>query len=496
MRGRVYRGSPQSVALYQPFVGRRNLVEEGIVLGTKSDVADLAYLHPFNLPNDSTNIAGDGVKNAGKSAFAKSFALRCSMLQAYNVLGEPEYWRTRIISRKSEGGSAEYLPLLNAVGAKMVSLGKGKRINLIGLLRKPADQMNATINVVQEIGLVRNNPKISTSISIAIQQINELNPRMMGEAVIAEKLKGLDLTDFQKYFKDKRDAVRAMFKTEFEENPDLIWQLNMDGEDTAHVDASFLDAARFAAGCLDELMGPAFGDVFGGTDSLYDVLSMRFLVLDLEEMQENAFSLFDSVLMLAEASAIRYSKEDINTEWDMTKIIPSAGIRDEEGGAMAMGSLMHARATAIMQNKSRAYRRVEISLAQYEYQISEAGSVGTELRNLARQIDNGYDTRLIFRQANDEAILHRLSSKLQWSDEDVFSSTQLAPGEAFLWVRGQPAMRFQYLIFDEEEEYIYTNSSKARGGQTIPLWSQSETVRRLGLAEQHGVDLDTYQVGL
>ncbi|MFZ1302208.1 MAG: hypothetical protein WAQ27_06585, partial [Candidatus Microsaccharimonas sp.] len=302
-------------------------------------------------------------------------------------------------------------------------------------------------------------------------------------------LRSLTLEDFQAYYKSMRDETRLAFRDEFQEDENLITQLNLDDVEFRHVDGSFIEAAQFAAHCLDELIGSAYGDVFGGKDSLYDILTQRFVMLDVEDIPENASAMLDAVLMKAEASAIRYSLEDIGTDRDMTRIVPHHAIRDEDGGAMT--NLMHARYAANKQNKSRAYGTSEWSLEQYNYQIAEAGSVGTEMRNLGRQIDNGYDTRVIFRQPNDDDILQRYSQQLRVSDQDIFKFTQLQTGEAYLYVRDYPPVRFQHLLFEDEVPLIQTNSSRERGAKSTPLWTQEEAIRRLALAEQNRIEMAT-----
>lgn len=487
MRGRVYRGSPKSMILFQPFITTKRLQQRGAIVGTKTELNELHWYHPFTLPGNSVSCLIEGMKGWGKSTYAKSMTYRLSGLQAYDVLGNLEEWRTRITVRKSEEGSGEYDKLMEFLHVKIHKLGQGDRINLLGLLRRPTDLINATINLVQEIGKQYDNPKISIAVYIAVMSIFAEDSRLAGERLIARRLKALVLQDFKDHYKADREATKAMFAQEFAENPELLTQLRLDDESVDVVDESFVDAAQHAARCLEELMGSNYGNVFGGKDSLYEILAQTWSVIDEEEMPENARTALSAILMLAEASAIRYAKEDIGTANDMTKIVPKVNVHEEVGDAA--NSLMWLRYAANKQNKSRAYSTADWYLAQYDTQVSEAGSVGTEKRNLSKQLSNGFDQRILFRQPSDDTVLQRFSKELGWSDQDVEKLTQLNIGEGILWVRDKPTVRFQHLLFDFEVPIVESNSARQRGARSTPVWSLPEMHRRLEVAHANNVEL-------
>jgi hypothetical protein len=488
MRGQVFRGTPESMALWQPYIGSKMLQKRGAPVGIRSELADVMWLHPFTLPGNSISILIKGKKGWGKSTFAKSMALRTCNLQAYNVLKEPEPWRVRITTRKSEEGAAEYRPVLDAMHANNYSLGHGNRINLLGLLRRLTDMINVAINIVQEIGKRRDDSKVSVAITIAVTKLYEQNPKVVGEELIKLKLRTLEISDFIDYFQSLRDDTYKRFEAEFKEDPKLAEQLGFNNNEFPHVDGSFVEAARHAAACFDELTGSSYGDVFGGKDSLYDVLTQRFVMLDTEDIPDNASAMLEAVQMKAEASAIRYSREDIGSDQDMTRIVPHLSIHDEEGGAM--NSLMHARYTANKQNKSRAYGTSDWYLAQYDYQISEAGSTGSEMRKLAKEIRDGFDTQILFRQPNDDESLHALT-KMGLSDSNAYSTTQQDVGQATLFVQGYPTVSFQHLLFEAEVPLVQTDSSRQRGARSTPVWTQDEAKRRLELAASRGLELQS-----
>lgn len=475
MRGRVFRGVPEAMAAYQPYIAPKSLQKRGVPVGPKSHLGNLMFFHPFTLPTNGASIEAVGEKEVGKSTFAKSMTLRCSTLQAYNAKMELEKWRTRITSRRSEEGVAEYAKVAAYLGAATTKLGKGNRINLLGLLDNPTDVINATINVVQEIGRRWEDVKVPVAVSIAVYRLFKESPDLVGERMIAEVLRGLTLQDFTEYRTSLRQESMKDFESEFVANPRLREQLNLD-YDIAGIDQTYLDAAQHAADCLEVLMGSLFGDVFGGKHSLRNVLMQRVVMLDTEDIPENANTMLESIMMKAEASAIQYSEETIGTDKDSTRIIPHLNISDEEGTAMK--SLMHVRYLANFEARARAFATSRWRLYQYSTQVTEAGSVGSEIRSLAAEIDRGVSARFIFRQSDDPDILQRYS-RMGLSDQLVEELPYLGTGQAVLFVKDKPPIKFQHVLMKREIPLIGSNFSRKRLSSTQPIYEMA------GYRERH-----------
>lgn len=482
MRGRVFRGTHESMAALQPFVMPEMLQNDGVIFGILSNGCDFFYLNPFTLPGSSTGISISGVKGSGKSTWGKSCSLRLPWLQVYDVLGNEESWRTRIMTRKSEEGVAEWLRVIEYVeGAKYYALGHGQRINLIGLLKRLTDLINFTINIVQEIGKRYDDPKVSRAISIAVTDLYETNPNAVGEELLRHRLRQLTLEDFQRSYLKDRERTQVMFAAEFKEDPVLVTQLGFDDPTIHHVDGSFIEAAHHAADCLDNLVGEAYGSVFGGSNTMYEMLIQRYVLVDTEDVPENAVEMIEAALMKAEASAIRFSKDDIGTDRDMTKIVPHLAIHDEEGSEAStkQRGLMHLRYATNKQNKSRAYATCDMYLNQYEYQTSQAGAVGSEMRNLSRQFMHGFERHIFFKQSSDVEVLNEISQRTGMSDEVISWLPGLDQGEFVLYVRDQPAVRAKHLLLPSEVPLIDTESARRRGSSAIPVWEQDGVLSEL-----------------
>ncbi len=476
MRGQAFKANPNAVALWQPWISPKHPQREGIPLGYDLRTGKPVMFFPWSLDTHSTTFQIEGEKNAGKSTFMKVVMPRLLGLQASDPYGNPTLMRGRINSRKSEQGVAEFAPLTEALASPVYDIGLQGSINLFGLFRHEADLIEVAINIAQEIGGASLPPQASSvAIMVAMRQIMTQTPEIVSPVVLEAVLRNLNIKDFEEYHRDNRVAALKQFETELTERPGLLNSLSIELPRYGDIDASYLHAARYAADCFAQLVHGNYGRAFGGTNSLYDVLSQQVVTLNWENMPENAQVILEAVLLKAEASAIVQAKRDIGEGRDLSGIIPHVNMSDEEGGAMK--SLMHARFMAEKQNKSRAYPTADFRAVQYYGQITNAGDEGSELRGLAQEIENGVGCRIIFRQPSDTNFLERFS-RLGMSDPDVELLPQLGRGQAFLLLRDHPPLLFQTVITETELPLVQTNSARANMVNAVPVWSSKEFQER------------------
>ncbi|RWZ78728.1 MAG: hypothetical protein EOT05_03195 [Candidatus Microsaccharimonas sossegonensis] len=445
-------------------------------MGNYTYMADLMFFHPHLIDSKTTSVTVAGEQGAGKSTFAKSMIKRCALLQARDPLGRPEYWRTRIVSRRSENGVAEYGPVAKSLHATFFKIGKGKRINLIGLLKSPTSIISATVGIIQDIGKQYDNIQVAPAVSIAVTRIMKEKPELIGERLIAEALRGLVMTDFDEYYREGRRQLEKDFEQEFTRFPNLREQLRLDATIT-HVDLSFLETASHAAKCLDRLMGPEYGDAFGGKESLYDILIQRVALLDTEDIPMLANAFLEAVIMQAENDGVQYDDKEIGTNRDLSRIIPHLFISDEEG--VAAKGLFHLRTQA---NGSATVRKRATSLwrmYQFGMQVTEAGSAGSEMRALAKEIDLGVGIRFFMRQSDDTDVLHEISKLPGMTEALVAQMPYFEPGEGVLWIRNREPVRFQHRLLESEIPLVQSNSSRDRLRNIQPIDEMPEYPERL-----------------
>lgn len=482
MRGRVYRGTPEAMALYQPSVAPKPLQILGVPLGNYTYMADLMFFHPHLIDSKTTSVTITGEQGAGKSTFAKSMVRRCSLLQARDPLGNPEYWRTHIMSRRSENGIAEYGPMAESLHATFFKIGKGRRINLIGLLKSPTSIISATVGMIQDIGKQYDNIQIAPTVLIAVTRILNEKPELVGERLIAEALRGLVMKDFDEYYKEGRRQLEKDFEQEFKRTPKLREQLRLDATIT-HVDLSFLETASHAAKCLDRLMGPEYGDAFGGKESLYEILIQRVALLDTEDIPGLANAFLEAVIMQAQNDGVQYNVNDIGTNLDLSRTIPHLYISDEEGTA-AKG-LFHLRTQANGQATVRKRATSHWRMYQFGMQITEAGSAGSEMRALGKEIDLGVGIRFFMRQSDDSDVLHEIAKLPGMTEELVAQMPYFEPGEGVLWIRNREPVRFQHRLLESEIPLVQSDASRDRLRNIQPIDEMPGYYERLAKLEAH-----------
>lgn len=470
MRGQAFKGNPASMSLLQPFITPKHPQTEGIPLGFELRTGKIVMFYPWTLPTHSTTCQIEGMKNSGKSAFMKMLMARMLCLQAVDAYGQPTLMRGRINSRKSEQGIAEFAPLADALATPIYDLAESGSINLFGLFNSEADIIEVALNIIEEVAQEKPRPQVSLAVMVAVRRILQARERVISPPLLEAMLRTLTLEDFKQYHESNRASLRLQFKDAFAGNAQLLEQLSLD-KPIHEVDQTYLYEARVAADCLSQLVNGNFGRAFGGSNSLYDVLSQQVVALNWENLPSNAQTILESVLLKAETSAIVQAKRSLGHNQDLSNIIPHINLSDEEGGAMK--SLMHARFMAEKQNKSRAYPTLDIRAVQYYSQVTKAGNEGSELRELAEEIENGVGFRIIFKQPSDTDFLERFS-RLGMSESDVALLPQLETGQAMLWIRDHPPLLFQTVLTPTELPLVQSNSARAAMATTLPIWNSKE----------------------
>lgn len=484
MRGKAFKGNPNSIALWQPWIAPAHYQTTGIPLGFDLRTGKVVVFNPWSLPTHSTTFGIEGEKNSGKSTFLKTVVGRLMGLQGKDAYDNPCLMRGRINSRKSEQGVAEFGKLSDALYSPVYDLGETS-INLFGLLKSEADLIEVTIMIAQEINKGPIGVDIALAYMVGIRNMLRDAPEVVSPPVLEVILRNLTLRDFIEYHQTNNNELHQQFEEELLLRPNLKEQLQINNYDTT-VDQSNLDAAKTAANLLGQLLRGDYGRSFGGKNNLYDVLSQQLTTLNWETMPENARNILEAVLMKAEASAIVRAKNGTGSGLDLSTIIPHVNMSDEEGGAMK--SPMHARFMADRQNKSRAYPTADFRAVQYYSQVTKAGDADSAMRGLAEEIELGVGCRFIFRQPDDTTFLERFS-RLGMSDPDVAFLPKLGQGQAVIWLRDHTPLYYQHVVTAPELPLIQTNSQRQSMVNTTPVWDNAkfqQRARELGVTKIGG----------
>jgi hypothetical protein len=480
MRGRAFRGSPLAIASWQPFITPRPMQKRGVPIGIDLQSGRVVLFHPFGMPTHSSSFVIEGEKESGKSTFMKSLILRSAALQAWDVDGQPTEWRSRVNSRKPEQGVAEYAPVTETLRSTVYDIGRGAAINPLALFTREADVIDVSINLVQEVAGGPVGEKVSMAVMAALRGIFMSNLRdKVSPAILEMRLRNLTKADFVSYIQDNHNRFFKELNASPEDEVRLKKQLQIDTS-TPAVDESYVEAARFAADCFTQLLYGDYGGIFAGTESLYEVLSNPMLTLEWENVNDKSRAILEAILMKAEASAMSYTQAELATGRNPARIIPHASFGDEEAGAVKL--LMHLRYEAERANKARMYPTASFRAVQYYVQLTDVGSAGSEMRTLAREIELGVGARILFRQPSDPDFLERFS-KLGMSDFNVSLLHQQTQGQMMIYVRDQPVLRVQHVLFPSEVPLVKTNSVRDRM-RGAPVMSKEQLVQ---MARSNGV---------
>jgi hypothetical protein len=429
----------------------------------------------------------EGIKDAGKSTFFKTYIPRLLGYQAWDANDQLTPMRARINSRKSEDGVAEFEALTRGLYSPVYNLGVRGNINLFGLFSDEADLIEIATNIAQEVNGGRLGSDVTTAIMVAIDKMIQERPYgPYSEGILEAKLRRLTVQDFDDFNLNYASRVYSELKESTLRNPALPDQIELSNM-TLTAGEDDLRAAKKAADLFGILIRGDFGRIFGGGNSLFDVLSEQVVTLSWDNVPIKAMPILEAVFMKAEANAAINEKRflkigDDPKKWlDLDLIVPHVIASDEEASAT---SLFHLRMEAFNQNTSRKSRTARFRALQYYTQVTKAGDVDTEMRNLADQVDRGVGARILFRQPNDKVFLDRYR-ELGMAEPDVQQLPHLRQGQAMLWIEHKPPTYFNLVVTEAEQEYIGTNIQKLRMSKFLPMSENPELLER---ASRLGLD--------
>ncbi|HVS58592.1 MAG TPA: hypothetical protein VHD60_02510 [Candidatus Saccharimonadales bacterium] len=471
--GRVFMGTPESAAMMQPWISPAPLCYTGIPLGIDLRTRRIVYFDPWMLKRDgfinATLFLVEGEKGGGKSTLMKSLGVRLSMMQAgINPMNsEPQFMRVRVHDRKPEDGEPEYKRLTDFLHSQIVSLNRSASINLFDPAMKmdEADLLETAVNVCEMASgqPLRGFPLLALQVGV-YRMLTEFAEAASPE-ILEHILRGLNSTDIGSYYWAHNERVAAQLQTKFSsESPIVKALLGNVGHHNIPAQEFERDAALVAS-YIGRILRGDFGHIFGGQESLRDMLSQPMVTFDWTGLNEKARSMLAAMMWKWQTVALA------NNDLDL---IPHISFRDEEHEAFR--NLMYVRFMADSVTKARAYHTAEFISTQDELKLTTSGEEGSEIRRLTESIRRGIDTRFITRLPQDDAVLHHMS-QLGISDLDLHMLTRLPVGCFGLKVPDRPILFFQHILTPSEYPLIQTDSANTRMTVRTPVLSTDELQR-------------------
>lgn len=471
--GRVFMGTPESAAMMQPWISPAPLCYTGIPIGIDLRTHRVVYFDPWMLKRlgfiSATLFLVEGEKGGGKSTLMKSLGVRLSMMQAgvEPASGEPQFMRVRVHDRKPEDGDPEYKPLTDFLHSNVVSLNRAASINLFDPAMKmdEADLLETAVNVCE---MASGQPLAGfplLALQIAVYRMLTEFSNVASPEILEVILRGLSTTDIDSYYQTHNERVITQLLERFDGESDIIRALRSNfGRQNVPAQEFERDAALMAS-YIGRVLRGDFGHIFGGHNSLREMLSQPMVTFDWTGLNEKARSMLAAMMWKWQTVALA------NNDLDL---IPHISFRDEEHEAFR--NLMYVRFMADSVTKARAYHTAEFISTQDELKLTTSGEEGSEIRRLTESIRRGIDTRFITRLPQDDAVLNHMS-QLGISDLDVHMLTKLPIGCFGLKVPDRPILFFQHILTPSEFPLIQTDSANTRMTTRVPVLSNGELQR-------------------
>lgn len=481
-RGKIFEGAPRNAALWHPWIDGGPVMSSGVWYGVNTRTLDPFYFDPWIGKQedcyDSTVFGVIGQKGSGKTTLLKVTPERVGSLQVRDRRGGPVVEaRTRIHDRKreeiegeagedwEEGATGllegEYGPLTRHLGSEVIALSN-YRINPFDpdMGMRERDILEIAVNLIE---MAKGGPLVdhqSLVLQVSVHQLMKAPRRLVSPEMLEYLVRRLNLDDVLAYFAHKDKPILK----ELEADPRLRKQLNLHLDKPVNISEADIrrDASRTSTNLL-RLMGGDFGDLFGsenlGTKTQLSraTLSQAMVTLDWTGVNDKARSAMASILMKQMSVAV-----DIG---DISQI-PHIDIGDEEREAFK--SLMYVRFLHELVQKSRAFHTALFRSALSLVDLTTAGPVGSEIRELSKGIVRGLGGLFVARQKNSPEVLEELE-RWGFSDLDLYQTTKLERGcFAFKPQRGDTTF-FQLVLTPTEEGLVQTDAAADRMTDRRPI---------------------------
>ena len=465
-RSRVFVGDPRSAVIMQPFVEPAPFSKTGIPLGPSLVTQRLVKLDPPQMKEDGT-WSGSVIKvlgewNAGKSTLFKILAHRFSCIQADNPHydpenpddeSEPQYFRVRMMSKKTEKGEDEVKPVTEYLGGNFIDASQPRCINIFDFYN-PDPKKGLTEIDLLEIAI----NSAETAKGAALEgfeplvfqvgvnlMLHKFDGAPMLETLDAA-LRTMQFEDIGSYYADRSEATIKSLEASM--TPLLAQQLKFSPTAPHHVPQDeFLRNIALCSVHLGKILSGDFGPSFGGNASWRNNLSALTTAIDIGGMNKKALGLFMAMMWKWEASAIR--RGDIG-------LIPHLNITDEASGPAK--TLQGARWRQEHVKEIRKVFTTDMVGTQFDEDLTEVGEAGSELRALSESIGRSTGAWIVGNTPLDDKRKEWLAQRgVSPLDAEVIPTLQT--GCFMFKARRRPTDFFQLMPLPSEWAFIETNSA-------------------------------------
>jgi len=439
-----------------------------------------------------------GVRGSGKTSLLIELITELIARQAGidKKTGYPNEMNVRITTRKAnmgneddeeldeddENSEAEFKATNDFLYGNFVDINQQGFINIFDpkMGMSEWDLLETGVNVCElannEVPLINFQP---LALQVGVHKMLTQFSAIASPEVLEVATRTLTMYDLENYFFRSNSEVLGTFDKVLAQQPELKAQLGVTMNKPHNVPKQeFLHDAGFVSAQMGRVLRGDFGHVFGGTNSLHDILSDTVTTLNMTGLNSKARTLVES--MLWKWNTIAMTRKDYG-------LIPGINIGDEEHEGAE--SLMYMRYWAQNVAKARAYRTADFRATQYRKQLTEAGSEGSEIRAKANQINTGIGAHFIGRMADIDSAVEDLSG-FGVAEHDIMNTVDYGPGQFGFLIPGQPIFPFQALLTPTQFELARSDQATESMMEFMPVMSFEhiqERERQVGFV-QLGVD--------
>lgn len=459
-RSRTFAGSADLLAAQSPVTQPAPFfLAEGFYLGPQFYTRKTLRINPQGLVasrkwlNGNVGIAAE--INHGKGVLAKSLAVGLSSMKAGIDEETGEFIRPseRVNDNKLEASKGEWNKITEYRMRKPIYLAGIGRIKVFDLRMKMTDiqNMELLILMLEDAKQAPLTPAQHYATQIIMHMILDVDGVTPELSWIGKRGKNIAPEDEARYIQHFNKSLREEYAAQLEQNENFRKQFEVVmSRDINSADLNqpqrYGEFARVreAGNDIFELInillnGGPYGNTFGSENSLYDLLTDRYVHFDWVGMPARAAALLEAILKLWENAGARQ-------ENGAQAVSPHYVFHDEQGSEMTK-SMAHATLRAEESRKVRATHTIHFDMFQNFDDLLKIGEAGSAFRAQGEVIHRAKAAWFIGKQPNEEAVLHAITNRGA-TDEEAYMTTLLPTGTWGLLVPGsnKPMEFFQHIL--------------------------------------------------
>lgn len=293
-------GPHELVGPFNPFQIIRTPTEQGIPFGVLENglpfFVDLHYWMQLGLTG-GTSVQFLGDRDSGKTTAAQTFAARNSALKAVDGIRR----RVSVDDTRRNAGIPEYQAFANALGGEHIDLSQ-RQINILDPLMNmdESEQHGVIRSTCEAISHREMSLRERVALLIGIQVLNAEAAEEASPDLLQLIMSTLTMRDY-----DKFRGTRAGHTIGRSQSPVIQKRLQKRLRQESNMTKDEFRGACAGISDMLLLLLEEYGGIFGGTNSMYEILSDPVVALDFTGLDDDTIPIVEMLLWMWRNSAVR-----------------------------------------------------------------------------------------------------------------------------------------------------------------------------------------------